>query len=95
MKQYRAEVVNDRSGERMEVMEFTRKRFTKREWKNLLASMFIFAADSIDNRELHTSVYENDSEVLKIACDTKVDGSNIWANIYANNAFVRTMTIAD
>ena len=105
MKTYSVRFYNDVTKEVFCVFEMQRERFTKRDWDNIVLTLFQTAAEGIENRSLFADVFcctANDLKdtpvntlgVLTVACETTVDGSEIWAHIFANSTHVRNMNIA-
>ena len=105
MKTYSVRFYNDITKEVFCVFEMQRERFTKRDWDNIVLTLFDMAAESNQNRSLFADVYYctanelanipvNTLGVLTVACETTVDGSEICAHIFANSQHVRNMMIA-
>ncbi len=102
---YSVRFYNDVTKEIFCVFEMERERFTKRDWDNIILTLFQTACEGIENRSLFADVYYckaddlknipvNTLGVLTVACETTVDGSTIDAHIFANSQHVRNMNIA-
>lgn len=102
---YSVRFYNDVTKEIFCVFEMERERFTKRDWDNIVLTLFQTACEGIENRSLFADVYcckaddlkhipVNTLGVLTVACETTVDGSTIDAHIFANSQHVRNMNIA-
>lgn len=87
------------------VMEIERKRFTKRDWDNIILTVFHTACEDFTTRSLVADVYPcrandlkhipiNTRGVLTVSCETVTDGENIDAHIFVNGVHVRNMNIA-
>lgn len=104
MRKYTVRFWNDVSKEVYEVWELQREKITKRDYDNILSSLFEMAAESIDNRSLFADIYYGGIEdlpaagtlgVITVACETMADYPTINANIFINSVYRRTMNIAD
>lgn len=84
-------IINAVTGETPTIMEFSQRQFTKRQYDIVLSEMFMLAAESIENRDLSAEI----NGKSRVEMVTRVDGSVIWANVYVNGEYVRSMTIAD
>lgn len=82
---------NTATGEAPTILEFSQPHFTKRQYNIVLSEMFFLAAQSIDNRDLSAEINGKN----RVQMVTHVDGSVIWANVFVNGDYVRSMTIAD
>ncbi len=71
------------------------ERFSCKNYKHLIQSMFIDACGGWESRDLLTTVYNyNGKAVCTIKMVTMVDGSTIWCDVVVNDEWVRRMYIA-
>ena len=83
-KRYEVELFNDTANEHewLETMVFFRPRFSARDFKELvLISIFQYAAESIDYKNLSGSICCDGDLVLNIKSDVTVDGSTIYSDV--------------
>lgn len=101
MKLYRAKIwrASETGRELIEVLEFSRVRFTKHDYRNIVTGMFYWAATSNQYMTLTAEVFCEDEALFTITCDTTIDGAEISCDINVvrpkeRPAFVRHMMIA-
>ena len=94
MNTYTITFWDDTKNEDLEIHEMNRKRFTKREYDNVILTLFYFAAQSIDFRNIHAEIRCNGEEIFRIYCKTRTDGSNITAQMTFNDYILRDIVIA-
>jgi len=102
MAQYKITITNQkrRSQELLEIREYDNAPiFSKSMYKYTVASMFFYAAQSIDYKCLDAIVERDGKKVLHLVMDTRVDGSTIDAILKAARPrekyrYIRTLNIA-
>ena len=78
MNKYTVEVINNTHGsELLEYLEMSRSRFTYRDFKKIIASMFFSTAVSNENDSLTAYVKCDGKNVFNVKCNTVTDGSVI------------------
>lgn len=75
--------------------------FCKSMYKNTVAAMFFYAAQSIEYKHLNATVSKDGKIVMLFAMSTRADGSEIWATLAGMRPgdkqphHLRTMNIAE
>lgn len=103
MAQYKITITNQkrRGQELLEIHEYDGAPcFSKEQYENTIASLFFYAAQSIDYKCLDAVVERDGQKVLKMVMDTHVDGSTIYSILKAARPrekyrFIRRMTVAE
>lgn len=103
MAQYKITIINQkpRKSECVEIHEYDNAPiFSKSMYDNTVASMFFYAAQSVDYRCLDATVERDGEKILHLVMDTHVDGSTIYSILKVARPrekyrFIRTMTVAD
>ena len=95
MKHYTVHIINDTiKPDVLEIFEMNRTRFSKRDYKIILDSIFFWNAQNCDFNKMRAEVFCNDKPVLTIRGEVRLNGCEIWTDIFANDEYVRTMNIA-
>lgn len=103
MAQYKITITNQkpRKSECIEIHEYSDAPiFSKSMYGNTVASLFFYAAQSINYRCLDAIVERDGEKVLHFVMDTYVDGSTIYsilkiARPREKYRVIRTMTVAE
>ena len=103
MAQYKITITNQRprKSECLEIHEYhDAPAFSKGMYNNTIASLFFYAAQSIDYRCLDEIVERDGTKILHLVMDTHVDGSTIYsilkiARPREKYRFLRTMIVAE
>ena len=105
---YLVRVLNEVTKDYPVLLEFERERFTKRDFDNIVLTLFYLAAEGIENRQLVADVFRAETRAdvwtkaakhdigtaFTVYCNTFVDGSTIDAYVRVNGNFYRKMNIA-
>ena len=84
MKKYTVEIINrtSKGGELLEHWEMTRESITRQDFRDLIISMFYYAAESYEFSDLTAKIECEDRIVIEIKCVTRTDGCEIYSDIF-------------
>ena len=100
MKKYKVTLISEEGcvDYFVEEMRFTDEYFSRERFQSVVGSLFFWAAQSIEYKDIRAIVTCDDFITFIVHCVTTVDGSTIWADLSIDNGeeakHYRRMTIA-
>lgn len=100
MKKYKVTLISEKGcrDHFVEEMRFTDEYFSRERFQSVVDSLFFWATQSIEYKDIRAIVTCDDFITFIIHCKTTVDGSTIWADLSIDNdgeaKHYRRMTIA-
>jgi len=102
MDKYTVRIINEtkEEPELVELWELERRHFSRQDFRNIIYTLFYYAAESIDYAALTAQILKEGKEAFTTRCDTASSGSSIWSMISVARPSekyypVRMMAVAD